>query len=98
MLRKVAKGRRCYRGCWVGTATYCLALAALGTPAAIAQMPQDRPAVLPATPALGSPTGVAPGSSTPLGPLGGAPPVGSGQLVVDVIIRGEHTSKDYEIQ
>ncbi len=26
------------------------------------------------------------------------PPVGSGQLVVDVIIDGEHTTKDYEIQ
>jgi outer membrane protein insertion porin family len=35
-------------------------------------------------------------ASVPTTPLG--PPAGSGQLVVDVIIEGEHTTKDYEIQ
>jgi outer membrane protein insertion porin family len=48
------------------------------------QMPVDRPATLP--------------TSVPLGPPGGKPQLGPGQLVVDVLIRGEHSSKDYEIQ
>jgi outer membrane protein insertion porin family len=34
----------------------------------------------------------------PLGPPGSRPPLGPGQLIVDVLIRGEHTTKDYEIQ
>ena len=36
-----------------------------------------------------------------MSPLAGGPALpqpGSGQLVVDVIIEGEHSSKDYEIQ
>lgn len=39
-----------------------------------------------------------PVSPAPLGPPGGEAPSGTGQLVIDVVIRGEHTSKDYEIQ
>ena len=34
----------------------------------------------------------------PLSPAGGRTTLGPGQLVVDVLIRGEHTTKDYEIQ
>jgi outer membrane protein insertion porin family len=52
--------------------------------AALGQYPQERPAMLPA--------------STPLGPPGTTPQIGPGQLVVDVVIEGEYTSKDYEIQ
>jgi outer membrane protein insertion porin family len=51
---------------------------------ALGQYPQDRPAALP--------------QNLPLAPATGGPPVGAGQLVVDVIIEGNHTSKDYEIQ
>jgi outer membrane protein insertion porin family len=51
---------------------------------ALAQVPQERPAELPV--------------SMPLGPPGARPPLGPGQLVVDVLIRGEHTTKDLEIQ
>jgi outer membrane protein insertion porin family len=47
-------------------------------------LPAEQASSLPLTPALGPPTA--------------APPVGPGQLVVDVIIEGEHTTKDYEIQ
>ncbi len=70
-----------------GAAVYCLALAAL---AQAPPIPQDRPASLPMTP-------LAPPRNSPLEVPSG-PPVGSGKLVVDVIIDGEHTSKDYEIQ
>jgi len=74
-------------GWLAGAAVYCLALTAL---AQAPPMPQDRPASLPMTP-------LAPPRNSPLEVPSG-PPVGSGQLVVDVIIDGEHTSKDYEIQ
>jgi outer membrane protein insertion porin family len=67
-----------------------MAMLALCGLSASAQYPQQPPKLAPAT---GEPS-----APTPLGPPGGAPPAGSGQLVVDVIIRGEHTSKDYEIQ
>jgi outer membrane protein insertion porin family len=80
-------------GSLIGVAAYGLTLAALGMPAAIAQMPQDRPASLATTLPLSGP-----GNAVPLGPPGSTQSVGAGQLVVDVIIRGEHTSKDYEIQ
>jgi outer membrane protein insertion porin family len=87
MLRQVAQRPRFQIGWLAGAALYGLALAAQ---AQAPQMPQDRPASLPTTP-LG-----APGNSPLESPAG--PAVGSGQLVVDVIIDGEHTSKDYEIQ
>src|SRR5437763_8931731 len=54
-------------------------------------MPPDRPATLTSTP-VGAP------GPPPLENNGAAPPAGSGQLVIDVLIRGKHTSKDYEIQ
>jgi len=82
MLRRVAHWQRCPTGWVFAAALYSLGLAALG------QMPQDRPATIPA----GMPL------SAPLGPPGSRPPLGTGQLVVDVLIRGEHTTKDYEIQ
>jgi outer membrane protein insertion porin family len=62
-----------------------------GPPMPPPQIPQDRPATLPGTP-LGPPTSQSPEMN------GSAPPAGSGQLVVDVVIDGEHSSKDYEIQ
>ena len=46
------------------------------------QFPQERPAALP--------------QDLPLAPAANQP--GVGQLVVDVIIEGNHTSKDYEVQ
>src|SRR5262245_5405486 len=51
--------------------------------AALAQVPMDGPASRPASMPLAAPT---------------AGPLGPGQLVVDVLIRGDHTTKDYEIQ
>jgi len=76
-------------GWLAGVAVYCLAVAAL------AQTPQDRSATLPSTPLPLAPP--SPPRNSPLEVPAG-PPAGSGQLVVDVIIDGEHTSKDYEIQ
>jgi outer membrane protein insertion porin family len=78
MLRNVALGTNFRAGWLAGAAVYCAGLAAL------AQVPIDRPATLPASMPLAAPTGEA--------------PLGPGQLVVDVLIRGEHTTKDYEIQ
>jgi outer membrane protein insertion porin family len=78
MLRNVAQGAKGRAGWLAGAAVYGIGLAAL------AQMPIDRPAALPA--------------SIPLAPPTGGAPLGPGQLVVDVLIRGDHTTKDYEIQ
>src|SRR4051812_14854892 len=84
MLRQVAQRPRFQAGWLAGAVIYSLAVAAL------AQVPQDRPASLPMTP-------LSPPRNGPIeSPTG--PHAGSGQLVVDVIIDGEHTSKDYEIQ
>src|SRR5436190_1614560 len=72
---------------WLAAAgTYCVALAAL------AQVPQDQPASLPYNLPLAPPRQAAPAETI------GSTPSGSGQLVVDVIIDGEHSTKDYEIQ
>src|SRR4029078_6648220 len=80
---QVAPRPRLPMGWLAGVAVYCLAVAAL------AQMPQDRSATLPSLP-LNTP---GPARNSPLD-VPAAPPAGSGQLVVDVIIDGEHTSKD----
>lgn len=83
MLRQVARVRRWCPGWLVGAVVNCVALAAFG------QMPQDRPATLPLTTPLGAPATAQQNAQ---------PAIAPGQLVVDVIIDGEHTSKDYEIQ
>src|SRR5262245_42694645 len=87
MLRQVARRPRIVIGLLIRGVVYCLALTAL---AQAPPMPQDRHASLPMTP-------LNPAQNGPIASPTG-PPIGSGQLVVDVIIDGEHTSKDYEIQ
>jgi outer membrane protein insertion porin family len=86
MVTRPCHNRRAPRiqfGWVIGVAIYTMAVVSVGQMPA-PQMPADRPATLPA--------------SAPLGPPGSKPQLGPGQLVVDVLIRGEHSSKDYEIQ
>jgi outer membrane protein insertion porin family len=74
----------------------CLAVLAAGAALALLQA-----VMVPATygqPLPRMPQPMTPPAVTPLSPSTPAMPPRGGQLVVDVIIRGEHTSKDYEIQ
>ena len=87
MLHHVGHGWRCPLGWLIGAQPLGWLIGACAwclAIVALGQYPQDRPASLP--------------MNLPLAPATGGPPVGAGQLVVDVIIEGNHTSKDYEIQ
>lgn len=75
--------RRMGPGWIIGVAIYTMALVGVAQMPA-PRMPADRSATVP--------------TSVPLGPPTRQPQLGPGQLVVDVLIRGEHSSKDYEIQ
>ena len=74
----------CLRRCQIGLAVVAALAVASGSQIRAQGLPPARTSSLPLTPAMGPPTA--------------APPVGPGQLVVDVIIEGEHTTRDYEIQ
>lgn len=80
---------------FVGAIVWLLAQVAAG------QLPQDRPATLPPAMPLAAPNAsfaqptAQPGAGQP---AARQPAPASGQLVVDVIIDGDHTTKDYEIQ
>jgi outer membrane protein insertion porin family len=94
MQRRFAHGRRARIG-WFAAAAACLV-----APLALAQVPQDRPATLPPSMSLSAPN-AAYAQPTRIQPAGQAPNavnIPAGQLVVDVIIDGNNTTKDYEIQ
>ncbi len=98
MQRRFAQGRRARIG-WFAAIAACLATQfALAAQLALAQVPQDRPATLPPSLPLSSPN-AAYAQPTRISPAGQSPNnIPPGQLVVDVIIDGNHTTKDYEIQ